>query len=128
MAKITLGKKPETFVPFPVKFKLPTGEEGVVNVTYKYRDREEFGAFQNSMLNLGDAVSAIKDGKLDHALMYKQVGAGNAQYLMGCVVAWDLDFPVSVETFEQLARELPAAVIAMSQAYGLACTEGRLGN
>lgn len=129
MAKIKLGEKPETFAPFPVKFKLPTGEEGVVTVTYKYRDREEFGEFQNKMGNVGDVASAIgQDGKLDHALLYKQVGAGNADYLLGCIASWDLEFPVSIDTLKQMAREMPAGVIALAQNYSAACTEGRLGN
>jgi hypothetical protein len=129
MAKIKLGTKPETFAPFPVKFKMPDGTEGVINVTFKYRDREEFGAFQNNMLKGADAQSAIgEDGKLDYAKLYKQVGSSNADYLMGCVHAWDMDYDLTRDVLLQFARELPAGAVGMLQAYDLACTQGRLGN
>ena len=129
MAKIKLGEKPATFAPFPVKFKMPDGSEGVISVTYKYRDREEFGAFQNEMLKGTDAQSAIgEDGKLDYEKLYKQVGSSNADSLLGCVQAWDMDYDLTREVLQQFAREIPAGVVAMMQAYDLACTQGRLGN
>lgn len=156
MAKIKLGKRPENFAPVPVTFPMPDGTEGVVNVTYKYRTRKEFGAYIDELIAQAtdsaqaevkaeiaahaDAVAAATAAPEGEAkpipeikafsmmeLMAKTSGS-NADHLLGAVSSWDMGEPLKHETFEQLSDELPAGAIAMISAYRKLCQEGRLGN
>lgn len=128
MAKIVLGKRPTTFASFPVKFTMPDGTQGVIKTTYKYRTRSEFGSMLNQMFSdAGEELPA--DGKPDFEVLYRKMGDKNADHLLSCIDAWDLeDQKVDRPTLLALAEEIPAAVVALMSAYSSACTEGRLGN
>ena len=43
-ARIKLGARPKTFK-HKVTVAMPEGGEGVIEITYRYRTRREFGAF-----------------------------------------------------------------------------------
>lgn len=47
---------------------------------------------------------------------------------MQAVEGWNLDEPFALESVQQLADELPAAVAAIMDTYRSAITQGRLGN
>lgn len=142
MAKVILGARPKVFAPFPVKFTMPDGTEGVISVTYKYRTRSEFGQMLDSILEAANVTPAepvvhtALEGaptSVDPLLgIYERIGVqtrdANVDHLLLSVEAWDLPQPMTRETLVQLAEEVPAATIAMMAAYHRACTEGRLGN
>lgn len=129
MTKIILGQKPSTFKPFPVKFEMPDGSTGVITATFKYRTRSEFGAMLNTATEGAGQVDVAPDGKLDYEKLHRSLGDRNAEHLLACIHAWDLDDqPLSLETLQELSDTLPAGAIALMSAYAGACTEGRLGN
>jgi len=125
MAKLILGKTPETFKPFAVKFELPQGGEDQLTLTCKYRTRIEFAEFMDE-LYAGDAKPI--DDAHDFVALFKRGGEKTAEHLAKFIVAWDLAEPVTPENLVALHNQAPAAAAAMTAAYGVACTEGRLGN
>lgn len=148
MAKVKLGKRPETFAPFPVKFPMPDGEEGVIMATFKYRTRKEFGAFTDELIEQGvekaqaDAkaevqahAEAASEAKAAPELkafsmteLMEKTSAAQGDQLLQSLVAWDVDEKLDKATVEQMADELPGAIAALTWAYRTACVEGRLGN
>ena len=127
MPKIKLGKRPETFKPFPVTFTMPDGESGSILATFRYRTRTEFGDLLNQMFaNAGQEPPA--DGAPDFKTLFGKAGEKNAQHLHAALAAWDLDEELTVENLKQFVDEQPAAAAALMAAYSAAANEGRLGN
>jgi hypothetical protein len=127
MTKIILGKTPESFKPFAVKFLMPDGAEGSILAEFEYRTRTQFGQFLNGIFS--DAGEAQKpDAKPDFELIFSKTRDKNADHLLACLKGWDLDQEVSLQSLRDLSDQIPAAAVALMSAYNGACTEGRLGN
>lgn len=149
--KVRLGKRPAQFKTIAVKFPMPDGTEGVINVAFKYRTREEFGAWLDELMALSKARAEAQAGQasgpvyledepveatqFSMADMFHGMDFAAADHLTGCVLSWDLESPdgsgiaeISLEVGKQLASELPAAVSALMDRYRDACRDGRLGN
>lgn len=125
MAKIKLGNRPKSFKK-SVSFPMLDGTTGVIEVSYKYRTRTEFGQFIDALMEAaGKTPSSDKFSMAD--LMEKTAGA-NADYIMQVVDGWDVDAEFTRENVQQLSDEVPAAVTAIMDGYRAAVTEGRLGN
>ena len=124
MAKIVLGQKPKNFKPFTIKFSMPEGGEGVIQVTFKYRTRTEFGAMMNEMF--ADAGEEKTEGAPDFEVLFQKMGDKNADHLLNSIESWNLDFKVDRESLAQLSDEYPAAAVALMAAYRDACVEGKL--
>jgi hypothetical protein len=140
MAKIILGQPPKSFER-TVKFLQVDGTPGEIGVTYKYRDRDEFGKFTDG---LRADVKAKGDSEMDKLKKFAETGepipeltesqiiAGqnetNVSYIMGCVDGWNLDVAFDRAAVAQLVREVPAAIPAIIGEYRDAITEGRAGN
>lgn len=124
--QIVLGERPEG-VRDTLKVRLLDGTDGLLPVTFRYRDRVEFGEFL-------DGIFAVKapawDGTAANASSQQQRGAAqlNGQYVHGCLLDWGLDAPFTLQSCIQLAREMPAAVQGLMDKYRQICIEGRLGN
>ena len=126
-AKIKLGQRPKTFKPFPVKFVMPDGSEGEIEVTYKYRTNKEFGSMINdTRLEAGEIPEV--DGKIDYKALHERIGRKSADHLLKSIEAWSLDEDITLAVLEQLCDELPAAMVALMSCYADACEKGRLGN
>jgi hypothetical protein len=126
MPKIKLGARPKTFKPVTLKFEMPDGAEGAMEVTYLYRTRDEYAQFITEV-----GKPSEFDPKDETPIMERIVKlaiAGDVLHLMQSVDAWNLDVELSEENMRQLANELPAAVRAMAKGYEEACLHGRLGN
>lgn len=126
MAKLTLGNRPSSFK-HTVKFKLLDGTEATIEIVYRYRTRTEFGVF------LDEVAAASKqergaDDEFSWAKVMEQTGDANADYVMQAVEGWNLDEPFALESVQQLADELPAAVAAIMDTYRSAITQCRLVN
>jgi hypothetical protein len=129
MAKIKMGERPKTFKPFPVKVTMPDGTEGEISATFVYRTQEEYGELLNDSKTKGATpIPMAEDGSIDFKALYSGGIRNNAEFLLTVLSAWDLEEPLTAENLQALGNELPAAVIALQTAYGLACREGRLGN
>lgn len=129
MAKVKLGAKPEVFKPFPVKFEMPDGTEGEIAATFRYRTQKEYGQMLNeSRTKDGQPLPTTADGAIDFEVLYSNGMQGNADFLLKALQKWDLDEALNSENLLQLANEIPAAVVALSAAYGAACRDGKLGN
>jgi hypothetical protein len=150
MSKVTLGQKPKQFKPFPVSYPAPDGTEETVKVTYKYRTRTEFGAWLDQLVAkpaqavapvyledgggeqaaapvyLEDVGTEIARGHMEE--FFDTINVSVADFLLGCVDAWDADIPLTREGIVQYADEKPAGVEAIMTGYRIACREGRLGN
>lgn len=137
MAKIILGKRPESFkrkVTFPM---IEGGEDGAINCTFKYRSKTEFGKFIDAMVadaKAADAKNKEADTQLDAPtmqladIMAKTVDK-NADYLLDILNGWDVEgSELTRDNCAILADELPGAAVAIMEAYRLAVSEGRLGN
>ena len=130
MAKIILGKRPESF-PKKLSVLLPTGETGDITVTYKYRTREEFAEFVDSIFKASAVTPA---GKTDEEVRFSLAEAlaksteANTDYILQVATGWDLDAEFSRDAVKQLCNELPGVAVAVIETYRQACVEGRLGN
>jgi hypothetical protein len=141
MAKIVLGKRPESFK-HTVKFPLLDGTEGSIEITYKYRTRTEFGEFLDQWMEEGrlrvEAQQKAEqearaegdkpaDADATRALQVK-IAESNADYILRIAEGWNLDVPFSRDSVKQLSDELPAAANGIMNNYRAAIIEGRLGN
>lgn len=133
MSKIILGKTPKTFAPVAVKFPMPDGTEGVIQTTFKYRTRMQYGEFLNEVFEVNKSAEVVSDAKegdeqRDFQKIFGETRDKTAARLAMAIDSWDLDVELNQESLQQLADELPAAVVALQSAYETACTVGRLGN
>ena len=123
---IKLGNRPKHFKEIEVAVTLPDGTEGVIPITYKYKTKAEFGAWQDAIV----ASAAQPEGDAPTwESIYRQAGERSADMLLEIVHAWGLDVPLSRESIIELEADCGAAVIpALFKAFGAACREGRLKN
>lgn len=132
MPKLVLGVTPKTFKPFPVKFILPDGEEDQLQVTFKYKTRDEFAEFLNTLFVDADAEpteqQTAESKHLDFVDMYKRGDKKAVKHLSEIIVAWDLSDEITADAMAALHNQAPAAAAALTAAYSAACSEGRLGN
>ena len=130
MAKVVLGKRPKNFKA-KVQFPMLEGEEGVIEVSYIYRTKTEFGALIDSLLDdAGVKPAGIDEESQNFSLeeAMRRTKDTNADYLMKVMDGWNLDEPFGRDTVAQLCDEVPAAAMAIMNQYRAAITEGRLGN
>lgn len=131
MAKITLGNRPKSFKRI-IKVPMLEGGEGMMEVSYIYRTRTEFGTFIDALLDSAKVeLQSIADGpdvrgSLAEALA--RTRDTNADYLLKVCDGWNLDEPFGRPALVQLCDELPGAAVAIIDGYRAAITEGRLGN
>jgi hypothetical protein len=127
MAKIILGKRPESFFK-TVSFPMLDGSIGTIGITYKYRTRTEFGTFIDELRAAAGAVPVDLDEAQSVEVMHARTLENNVDYIMRAVTGWDLEVDFDRESVRELGDELPAAMNAVIDSYRIACTEGRLGN
>ena len=133
MAKIQLGKRPETFNR-RVMFPMLDGTTGELGITYKYRTRREYGEFIDQLVQANrDAADKPKKRKRDPesfsmAEMLNLTTEQNAEFILQIATAWDLPEEFNAANVAQLADECFAAVAAIMDTYRIAVTEGRAGN
>ncbi|HEY8606632.1 MAG TPA: phage tail assembly chaperone [Noviherbaspirillum sp.] len=126
--KIKLGNRPQNFKK-TVTVKMLDGSEGAIDVTFKYRTRTEYGAFIDAIMEAaGEKGRDAGDEAFSNEKLWAKVAANNAEQLLQVVEAWNLDEELTKENIEQLADELPGAVLAIMETYRVAILEGRLGN
>ena len=127
MAKLVLGKTPANFKPFDVKFTLPDGDEDKIQVTFRYKTRSQFAAFLNELFaEAGEDKSA--DEKIDFERLFAKGGDKTVSHLTKIIADWDFADKPTAENLRAMHDQAPAAAAAITSAYSLACTEGRLGN
>jgi len=139
MAKIVLGKRPETFKR-TVAVPMLDGTKGTIECTFRYRTRKEFGALVDGIRAEAEKLGAQATAEAapteegapakawsmrDH---YEKLVSTNADYMLQILDGWNLDVPLNAESLQQLSDELPAASEAIVEAYRVAIIEGRLGN
>jgi hypothetical protein len=135
--KIKLGNRPKTFKPFYVKFPMPDGTEGRIQVTFKYFTKIESGKLFDDLIAEAKANAKTDEEKAEveaaevafslQEIMEKNRDH-NSDYLLRVVDGWDLDEPLSLETLQQLDDEIPAATVAIMTGFREAAQQGRLGN
>lgn len=126
MAKIVLGKRPESFKR-KVTFHMLDGGDGIIMCEFKYRTKKEFGELIDSMAQDAGVAPEVDKPLLIADLMGKTVDK-NADYLMDVLKGWDVDADLTRDNAAQLANELPGAAVAIMESYRAAVVEGRLGN
>lgn len=129
--KIKLGDTPKTFKSIPVTFVLADGQQGLVNVVYKYRTRTGYGAFMDEMR--ATAAKAIETAGGDAAAltmesMHSTATRSDADTVLGAVDSWDLDIELTRDNLALLADQAPSIIHAVVSSYRRACVEGHLGN
>lgn len=127
MTKLILGKTPETFKPFNVKFTLPDGQEDQILVTFKYKTRSQFAAFLNQLF-IESGEEKPTDDKVDFEKLFAKGGEKTVSHLSQIITDWDFAEKPTAEVLRQLHDQAPAAAAALTAAYSSACSEGRLGN
>lgn len=128
MAKIKLGQRPQTYKPVMITFEMPDGSEGIIEITFRYRTRSEFGELLDELHR--DAGIAMQQDAAQFSMkeLMEKTRDKNVEYLMKCVAGWNLDEELNVDSMRQLSDELPAATAAIMEKYRIAVMEGRLGN
>lgn len=130
VAKIKLGARPKNFKR-TIRVSLPEGGEGVVEMSYIYRTRSEFGKFVDDLMAASKTEqrgASDDDFKFSLAEALAKTRDSNADYIMQIADGWNLDCEFSRENVAQLCDELPGAAMEIIEQYRLAVTEGRLGN
>ena len=140
MAKITLGKPPESFAR-TIDFMQVDGAPGSMNVTFIYRTRKEYGEFADGVVAEMETESAAEIDKvralaaakepippLTQSDVIARELARDTKYVVKCIKGWNLDVPMTKETIAQLADEVPAAITAIAKVYRDAILEGQAGN
>lgn len=125
MAKIKLGNAPKNFKR-TVTFPLLDGTEGQIECVFKYRTRTQFGALVDSLSK--DAGEPLKNGQFSMETIMEKTRDKNGEYLIEVLDGWDVDAELNIINAQQLADEVPSAVMAIMDAYRLGINEGRLGN
>lgn len=128
MSKLKLGKTPENFKPFAVKFTLPDGTEDQIKVTFRYKTRSQFAAFLNELFTESGETKPDGDDKVDFEALFAKGGEKTVAHLSKIIVEWDFEEPPTRENLSALHDQAPAAATAITQAYSDACTSGKLGN
>lgn len=131
MAKISLGKRPET-VTLPAKFEHLDGTKDAIKVTYRYRTRSEFAEFIDARAaaakEAAEQDAAVADGEFSLADVFTKQDEALVDHILEIAVGWDLAEPLDRESVTQLVAEYPAAATAIITTYRSACVEGRRGN
>jgi hypothetical protein len=128
---------------------MPDGTQGAIDVTFKYRTRAEYAEFiaQSTAMPAPvqtpapppdvvvdvDAPAAAAAPPAPEPLPFIVQHAAdlvrlNSAVMVGAIEKWNLDEPVDADSLHALADQLPAAAIALIDAYAGACLNGRLGN
>jgi hypothetical protein len=124
--KIKLGNRPTSFKK-TVTFQLHEGEQGAIDCQFKYRTRTDFGAFVDAMFkDAGQPTPTSADFSMKRLM--ESTRDKNADYLLEALDGWDVDRPLDRTNAQQLADELPGAIVAIMEGYRAACVEGRMGN
>ena len=127
MAKIVLGKRPETITAI-VNIPLVSGEKAKVSCQFKYRTRQEFAKFLDENAEAKPDVGTDGEKITFESLAVKGM-ASNAARALEFLKGWNLDdIELTQDNLAQLFNEEPAAGSALWGAYRAACTEGYLGN
>lgn len=130
MATIRLGTRPKNFKKV-VKFPMLDGTEGSIEVQFKYRTRKEFGAFIDSLIESAK-VKPAPDADAETAFsmqdLMERTAGSNSEYILLVAEGWNLDEEFGPAAVQQLSDEVPAAAIAIMEAYRVAITEGRVKN
>lgn len=152
MAKLKIGNPPKS-VSKELTINLLDGANASIKLDFKYRTRSEYADFIDSMTAAikaeGEAViaaakaaiaaaaEAAKDPLSDapqlnfgptEAEQNEKKTDSQVNFIMACVLGWDLDIAFDREAVRQLVDETPQAATAIISAYREAMTEGRLGN
>lgn len=129
MAKIVLGKRPETITAF-VDIQMITGEKAKVKVEFKYRTRKEYAKFLDDTIGAEIKAGAVPEGeKVTYELLASKGIEDNAARALEFIKGWNLEgVELNEKGLEQLFNEEPASGAALWGAYRAACTEGYLGN
>jgi hypothetical protein len=127
--KIKLGERPKTFK-HKVKAKMLDGEMGVVEMTYRYRTRTEFGEFLDKLFEDARNARAPDDDDIIATVTdaLKKTKETNADYILKIAEGWNLDAEFNRDNIGQLCDEYPGIALAIINDYRAAITEGRLGN
>ena len=133
--KITLGQRPKSFKPVPVKFQMPDGTEGQITATFKYFTKTESGKLIDALIAEAKAKFEASEKESEdeaktvsmEALMGKTRDQ-NAAYLLKVLDAWDVDATLGLDTLQQLDNEIPSASAAIMDAFVSAAQAGKLGN
>lgn len=126
MSSIKLGAVPKSFKKI-VSFPMLDGTTGMIDAEFRYRTRDEFGAFIDQVVKDSGAKPEQVEG-LGMAGLMERTTSQNGRYLMDIMVRWNLPDELTLDNARQLANELPAAASALMETYRTAVTEGRLGN
>jgi hypothetical protein len=130
MAKIVLGKRPESFKK-KITVALPEGGMGEITISYIYRTRTEFGAFVDEVFKdagVKPAGKSDEEVRISLAEALAKTIEMNAEYIMKIANGWDLEAEFSADSVKQLCDELPGVAMALIDTYRQAISEGRLGN
>lgn len=130
MAKIRLGSRPKNFRR-SITVTLPEGGKGVMEVSYIYRTRTEFGEFVDSLMKDAGVPQTGQTGEevaFSLAVALAKTRDANADYILRIIDGWNLDEEFSRDSVAQLCDELPGAALEIMDQYRSAIVEGRLGN
>lgn len=133
MARIRLGKKPET-ITLPAKFEHLDGRSDQIKITYIYRNRKEFTEFidaraeESRLRREAEPVFADSEERIGLSEIISEQDESTVDYIMDIAKGWDLEDEFNRENVELLLQEYPAAAASIVTTYRTACLEGRAGN
>ena len=128
MAKIVLGKRPETITAF-VDIPLVSGEKAKLTVQFKYRTRKEYAKFLDDTIGAEVKAGELPEGeKVTYELLASNGIEDNAERALEFIKGWNLEgTELTKENLADLFNQEPASGSALWGAYRAACPEGYLG-
>jgi len=130
-ARVVLGKRPAT-IRRTVTADLPEGGEGMIEVDFRYRTRQEYGKLLDDRMAAAQSVDGARaeagDGPLTAGELQAVSVKATAEHILDIATGWSLPEPFDLEHVVQLCDELPGMATAIVDEYRMAIIEGRRGN
>jgi hypothetical protein len=144
MAKVTLGKKPET-ITHTVNAKMIDGTDAELKMVYRYRTRKQFAALEDETEAIrreamesatkmeADFAAAAQAGQepahLTNAAIADRAMAIQVELVRKVATGWNVDGkPFDEKNIEAFLDRYPGAGAAILTEYRACILEGRLGN
>lgn len=129
MAKLVLGNAPKNFNK-SITIELLDGSTADIEMKFKYRTRKEYAALLDAIMQKEAPKKGKKAEVVEESIseVFARLGDGTADFILDIADGWDLDDAFNKESVIDLIDKFPAATNAISEAYRIACLEGRLGN
>lgn len=125
--KLTFGAPPATFEK-DVHTKLLNGTNLTFRVTFKYRNREQYGALLDSIAAKNSAPPVDSSAPVTAESIFADKAKVDAEAVLEMAQGWSLTDPFTLEHLTYMAINYPGVIHDIHETYRAAVVEGRAKN